>query len=181
MAKKRYIEDYEIEISIDKKGREKKNLKYHGPHYDISLTGHTYQTYKLISFLLFAGLVIFHVSGGFAVNQGMYQFFVALPYAIVFLPLTFLGFGIFGLPKKHLKIQRDEMEQSFKRIKINSAIVLVLLVILIFGEAIYFIAFSVKSQLFSEFLFLIPELISALIVFGLFRLQKKIHIQLSEE
>jgi amino acid transporter len=181
MAKNRYIEDYEIEVSINDKGREKKTLKYRGPYFDISLTGLTYQTYKRISFLLFAGLVIFHVSSGFAVNQGMYQFYVALPYASTFLPLTFLGFSLFRLPKKHLKIQRDEMEQSFKRIKITSTIVLVLLAIVISGETIYFIAYSANAQLLPEFLFLFPELISVLIVFGLFRLQKKIYIHISEE
>jgi hypothetical protein len=181
MAKKRYLEDYEIEISLDKKGNEKKTLKYCGPHYDISFSGPPYQVYKRISFILFAGLVIFHVTSGFAANQGMYQIYVALPYAIAFLTLTFLGFGLFTLPKDHIKIQRDVMEQSFKRIKVYSAITLGLLVIVILGETTYFLTHSANAQVIIELIFLLLELISALFVFGLFRLQENIHIQKSEE
>jgi hypothetical protein len=181
MAKNRFIEDYEVEVSLDDKGHEKKTLKYCGPYFHISLTSTTYKAYKRISFLLLVGLLIFHVSSGFAANQGMYQFYIALPYAVCFLPLTFLGFGLFELPKNHLKIQRDEMEQSFKRIKVNSVIILVLFVIVILGESFYCIAHLTNIQLFSEMIFLVPELLSVFLAFGLIHLQKKIHIQISSE
>jgi len=181
MIKRRYIEDYEIEVTLDEKGREKKSLKYRGPHYDVSFTGLSFQGYKQTSFLLFAGLVITHVFSGFAANQGMYQLYVALPYAIAFLPLFFLGLGLLELPKKHLKIQRDEMEQSFKRIAITSGFTLVLLVVAILGEVIYLIINHSYAQFSSELIYLIPEIISVILIFALYRIQKKTHIQMSKE
>lgn len=181
MAKIRYIQDYEIEVALDDKGKEKKTLKYCGPRYDISFSGLTYRVYKRVSFSFYAALVISHVASGFAANQGMYQIYIALPFAIAFLTITLLGFNLFTLPKDHLRIRRDEMELSFKKIKINSAITLFLLIMVILGEIIYFITHTGNDQLVPELLFLFPELISVLVVFGLLRLHQKVQIQKIEE
>jgi len=73
------------------------------------------------------------------------------------------------------------MEQSFKRIAITSGFTLVLLVVAILGEVIYLIINHSYAQFSSELIYLIPEIISVILIFALYRIQKKTHIQMSKE
>jgi hypothetical protein len=119
-----------------------------------------------------------HISSGFTANPGMYQIYVALPFAIAFLPITFLGFGIVGLPRDLRKIQRDVMERSFKRIKINSIVLLIIFILLLLGELLYMIVHPALPHFKNEFVFLLPELLAGVSVFVIYLLNRKVKVEL---
>lgn len=177
MSLRRYIEDYEIETLIDETGREKKILKYKGPLFNISIPGMEFKIFKRWSYILLGALILFHISSGFIANPGMYQFFVAVPYAVVFIPLTLLGFGIVGLPNNLEKIQRDIMEHSFRRIKTSSIVLLVIFALITFGELVFMILNPSLPHLKNEILFIMPELLASTSVIAIFLLYRKVKIE----
>jgi len=176
MSLRRYIEDYEVVTFVDEKGREKRVMKYKGPHFSISILHMEYKPYRRLSYLLFGLIILLHISSGLTANPGMYQIYVALPYAVAFLPLTFLAFGIIGLPKDLAKIQRDVMERSFKRIKINTIALLIIFTLLILGEFLFMILHPALPHFKNEMLFLIPEILASTSMLGIFLLNRKVKV-----
>lgn len=177
MSLRRYIEDYEIETLTDETGREKKVLKYKGPLFNISIPGLEYKIFRRWSYILLGALILFHISSGLTANPGMYQFFVAVPYAVVFISLTFLGFGIIGLPNNLEKIQRDSMERSFKRIKTSSIVLLIIFALIMLGELLFMILNPSLPHLKNEILFITPELLASASVIAIFLLYRKVKIE----
>lgn len=176
MSLRRYIEDYEIDTIIDDKGREKRVLKYKGPHFTVSILEMEFKAYRRLSYLLFGLIILMHISSGFTANPGMYQIYVALPFAMAFLPLTFLGFGIVGLPRNLEKIQRDAMERSFKRIKINSIALLIIFGLILLGEILYMVIHPSIPHFKNEIFFILPEILASVSLLGIFLLNRKVKV-----
>lgn len=138
---RKYAEDYEIGIELDKKGREKKVALYVGQFFDVSLDEPQLKRFRLVSMLLLGLVITAQVAGGFVGNLGMYAFFISLPYACAFLPIYFLIMSVFRLPSEKRDFRREEVELSFKRLKTHSIVLLILAALGVIGEAVFLIWF----------------------------------------
>jgi hypothetical protein len=175
---RKYADDYEIEITEDAKGREKKVAVYRGAYYEIAANEKQIKTFRLLSILLTLVTAALHIAGGFVANQGMYQFYVALPYVIAFLPLYFLAAGVFRLPNQKRLLRRDEYGLSFERMKKASISLLVLLLVGVLGEIVFLIFFA-AGDYSREIIYLFLEIFAALGVYVIFWQQKRMGIALT--
>jgi amino acid transporter len=174
MAINKYASDYETVVTIDEKGREKKQFVYRGDYYDIALDQNGIDLFRRNSFLLLAAIISLHVISGFVSNQGMYQFFVALPYVIAFFPLLYMAASIIRLPKEKRSYRRDEIELSYNRLKTTSIVLFIFICIGVIGEIIFMLFFSTGSHTTLEFLYLALEALAAAAAYLQIRMQKSI-------
>ena len=168
---RKYVDDYEIVIEEDEKGRERKKAVYRGNYYNVEVEKISLAKFKWVNIILFFVILALHITGGFINNQGMYRFFIALPYVGAFLPLYFIATGVLRLPKENRNLRRDEVDLSFKRIKKASTYLLILFGMSIVGEVISLI-FFVNNDYQLEFLYLGLELIGGIAVFVLLNIQR---------
>ncbi len=168
---KRYADDYKVVITEDEKGREKKAAVYQGEYYEIAVDEQSLSKFRQICLILGAMIIFAQVVSGFLANQGMYNFFVSLPYVFSFLPLYFLAAGILRLPAKKRKFRRDEIGLSFERMKTASTFLLILLGIGVVGEITYLVWFMEGWNVL-EYIFLLLGLLTTAAVYILIRLLK---------
>ena len=177
---RKYADDYELERTEDEKGRIRKTAKYIGDHYEVNVESQDLIKFRRIALLLLIVTVELHIGAGFVANPGMYQFFVALPYVFVFLPLYFFATGILRLPKEKRALRRDEVDLSFERIKKASGFLIALLSLVVVGELVFLIGFA-EGGYNPEVLFLILEVLAGGAVAFLWRYQKSITVQIISE
>jgi uncharacterized membrane protein len=178
---KRYADDYETLVTKDEKGHEKKIAVYRGNYFEFALDVEGIVHFRRYCVLLLAAIVVLHISGGFVGNRGMYQFYVALPYVIAFVPLLFMTAGVLRLPKKKRKYRREEIGLSFDRMKTASIILMISLGIGVLGEITFLLFGSVGGQGVLEYLYLTLEALAAAAVYLLISLQRQIHVQVCSE
>ena len=172
---KRFTDDYEIVVQEDEKGREKRTAVYVGEYYEINIDGEALRIFRRNSLILLAVVIIGQIGAGFIANQGMYAFFVSLPYIFTFLPLYFLVDGGARLPKEKHDFRRDETELIFKRMKTASRFLFPLLGVTILADVVYLIWFA-NTALWREFLFIGVEALMMGAVFLILRMQKPIEV-----
>lgn len=175
MAMKKYVDDYETNIKEDEEGKQVKEVVYTGEYFELSVNEADLKKFKRNSLLLFGAIILLHVGAGFIGNQGMFTFYVSLPYVFVFLSLYFTALGILRLPQKTLNLRRDEIGLSIDRMRTASKFLLVLLVGSVIGEIFYMIFFS-SGGLVRESFFLILEVLAGAAAFVLVRSQKAIKV-----
>ena len=173
---RKYVDDYEIVVEEDEKGREKKKAVYRGNYYEVDIEQISLKRFKWYNIILLVIILAVHITVGFINNQGMYRFFIALPYVAVFLPLYFLATGVFRLPIDKRKFRRDEVDLSFKRVKKASTYLLILYGISIIGEVIFLI-FFVNNGYQLEYFFLGAQLAGGILAYLLFNIQKNVQIE----
>ena len=172
---KKYIDDYELVIQEDSKGREKKVAVYKGDYYEFNLDEPALQKFRRNTLILLALIVIGQIAAGFIANLGMYAFFVSLPYVFTFLPLYFLIDGSLRLPKEKRDLRRDEAELIFKRMKTASKFLFPLVAVGIVGDLVYLIWFA-SVAIGRELLFLAVEIIILAAAYLVLRMQKPIEV-----
>jgi len=172
---KKYVDDYEIVTEEDEKGREKRRAVYRGNYYEVEIAKISWSKFKWFNIILLVMILSFHIAGGFINNQGMYQFFIALPYVAAFLPLYFIATGILRIPTKKKQLRRDQVELSFERVKKASTYLLLLFGMSILGEVIFLIFFENKGYQM-ESLYLGAEFAAGFSAYILFNIQKYIQI-----
>jgi len=174
---RKFSEDYEIIVNQNENGKETKTVRYKGKYYEVLLDEAGIIRFRKNSLLLLAAIIILHITSGFLGNQGMYQFYVALPYVLAFFPLIYLSAGLLRLPKEKRNYQRDEIEFSYYRIKTASIFLAILLGIEVIGE-IAFLLFSNATQSYEmDFSFLLIEILIFIGSLLLFNLQKQVQIK----
>ncbi|MCB2179490.1 hypothetical protein KQH54_00035 [bacterium] len=181
MSMKRFKEDYKLVSTTDERGREKLKPVYRGDYYEVSLDEHGLLLFKRYCFLLFVAIAVLHIGAGFLNNPGMYQFYVVIPYAIIFFPLYFLAEGIVRVPKEKRKYRREEVELSFGHMKTASKALLILFPIVAVGELVFLLFFSLQESLWLEFVFLSAEIFATLAVYYLIRIHQPVLVQASLE
>lgn len=164
-------------LTQDEQGREKMKPVYRGDYFEVSLDEKGLHQFKRLCSLLVAAIVVLHITGGYLNNRGMYQFYISLPYVFMYLPLFYLTWGIFLLPKEKRRYRREEVELSFDRMKTSSKYILVLLGIGVFGEIIFLLFSSAQGSGVLEYLYLSFEALATAAAYFLLRLQKPIQIQ----
>jgi hypothetical protein len=177
---RKYVDDYEIVIEEDEKGREKKKAVYRGNYYEVDITKLNLKQFKWANIIFLVIILASQIAGGFINNQGMYRFYIALPYVAAFLPLYFLIMGIFRLPNEKRKFRRDEVDLSFKRVKKASTFLLILFGMSVLGEVIFLIFFANNGYQL-EFLFLGAQLAGGVSAYILFNIQKLHQINVINE
>ena len=181
MATKRYADDYETVITSDENGNEKKTAVYRGEYFEFSLDEEGIIRFKRNAILLLAAIVLLHVGGGFVNNQGMYHFYIALPYVTAFFPLLYLAVAVLRLPKEKRKYRRDEVGLSFDRMKASSYILMIFLGFGVLGEIAYLLFISVRDANMLEYLYLTLLVITAAALYILITLQRQIRVQACSE
>ena len=181
MPRKGYSDDYETVVEMDEEGREKQVVVYRGDYFEIELDEEGISRFRRNCLLLLAAIVVLHISGGFVVNQGMFQFYVALPYVSAFFPLIYMAAGVLRLPKEKRKYRRDEIGLSFDRMKTTSIILLIFLGIGVLGEIAFILIVSGAARSAPEYLYLALEALAAAAVYFLILLQRRIHVQVCTE
>ena len=181
MAMKRYADDYETVVAKDEKGNEKNIAVYNRAYFEIKLDEKGIVRFRRNCFLLLAAIVVLHISGGFVSNPGMYQLYVALPYALAFFPLAYMAAGILRLPKKKRKYRRDEIGLSFDRLKTSSIILIILLGMGVLGELTFLIFFSIGFRNVLDTVYLVIEVFTGAAVYFIITLRRQIHVQTCAE
>jgi nitrate reductase NapE component len=172
---KKYIDDYEVVIQENSKGRKKRVAVYKGAWYEININESALKKFRRNSLILMALVVIGLIGAGFIGNQGMYSFFVSLPYVLAFLPLYFLVDGGLRLPKEKRNFRHDEVDLIFTRIRVASHFLFPILCVGIIGEVVYLIWFSTEA-IWLDILFLVVEVLVTAAAFALFRTQRPIEV-----
>ena len=176
---KRYADDYETIIEMDERGREKKVAVYRGRYFNIDIQGKELIRFRRNSLILIIAIIILHVVGGFVDNPGMYAFFVALPYVMIFLPLYFMIAGGLRLPGENKKFRRDEIGLSFERIRKSNRFALILLGVVLLGEVVFLIWFA-GGEVLQEVMFMAVELLALIGAYVLYRLQRSMNTKIGE-
>jgi hypothetical protein len=182
MAGRKYLNDYEIVTQPDKHGRETTKLEYRGDFFEVLFQKGDLARYRKTSLLVLMITLVLHFSAGFINNDGMRQFYVAIPYATVFLPFFYFSAGLVNLPGKQPPYRRDQVELSFKRIQSANLYLFLLLAVVVIGECAYLLFFASGGNPRLDHLFLLLELF-AVIALGLYLpFHKSIHLKkLSKE
>lgn len=177
MIFKRYADDYETVTTVDDSGREIKKVVYRGKYYEVDLDEAGMRVFKRTSILIFIALIVAQVAGGFVDNQGMYQFYVALPYVFAFFPLLYIGAGVLRLPGEKRMYRRDEVGLTYERMKTSSRIMLSFLLIGLVGEVVFILFVATVGELSREFIYLAINAVSVAMLFYSIRRQNKIQIR----
>ena len=177
---KRYADDYEIVITEDENGREKKTAVYRGSYYDISVDQQHLLKFRRNCLFLIAAIIVLHTAGGFVANPGMYQFYVVLPYVFGFLPIYYMVVGGLRLPKTTRKFRRDEIGLSFDRIRKANLFSLIFSGLVVIGEIVFMIWFAGEGRSL-EFPFIMIEMLSLIGAYFLYRLQISMQTQITIE
>jgi len=180
MAAKKYADDYDTVVTADEKGRERKKAVYHGEYYEVSLDEKQIITFQRNSLLLATAIIALHLGGGFVGNQGMYQFYVSLPYVFVFLPLYFVISSVLRIPREKRKYHRDEVGLSYKRMKNASLVLIILLGVVVIGEFVFILVQGQVARNQSEISFLVLELMALAFTFLFYRFQKGFRVYQGE-
>ncbi|MBN1371262.1 MAG: hypothetical protein JW987_04820 [Anaerolineaceae bacterium] len=179
MVNKRYTEDYENIDEVDETGRESRKTVYRGKYYEVELGEEKLILLKKFSSAILALLWLNHVAGGFVANRGMYQFYIALPYVLAFLPLFYMGLGILRLPTEKRLYRRDEIGLSFERARKSGTAAFILFVLGVVGEVIFMVFFVDRAALPLEFLYLATASVSA--IGGFFFVRRYKAVQINEQ
>ena len=177
MSMRKYARDYEFIDTEDENGHQKSTLVYCGKYYELELDTEELIRFKKISLMLLAIIAVFHISSGFLSNRGMYQLYVAVPYALAFFPLIYLTEGILRLPKEKRKYRHDEIGYSFDRMKTSGYLLIAFLGIVLLGEFVFLVFFADKIQRSPDYLYLVLELVAATAAFLLIYRQREILMQ----
>lgn len=181
MAKHKYSEDYELVHTIDDSGRQRTHAEYRGDYYEVSLAESELRPFKRKTLLLLVVAIGLHVAAGFLNNQGMYQFYVVLPYAVGFFPLFNLFQAVLRIPVNKRPLRREEVELSFTRVRSSANTLLLILGVVLVGDVLYLVVFSAPSDRVIDLFFLVSESISAGAIYLITRLQKPIHIEIMKK
>lgn len=158
MGMKKYVNDYKTVLSVNEKGEQIRTFEYQGDYFNLPFSVAQMQKYKLIFLLTLAGIVIAHITGGVLNNPGMRQFYVAIPYALTFLPIFNLLRSGIRLPVEERKYRREEIGVTYERFTNHSLTLMITLGACLAGEVIFLLFFSEGSLQNNEFYFLAAEL-----------------------
>lgn len=180
MALNKYKDDYETVVTTGEDGREHDEIVYRGDYYEIPLDEADLIRFKRNSLLLLAVIIVLHIAGGFLNNRGMYQMYVAIPYALAFFPLLYLTEGILRLPKEKRKYRRDEIGNSFERMKTSSWVLFVFLGIGVLGDIFFLLFIADGNRIDLDIFYLLIEVLVVAAVYAIIHSQRKINPTISE-
>ena len=181
MSMRKYKDDYEMVATEDENGQEILRPVYRGDYFEVSLEEQDLLNLRRKSLLLLVPIFMLQIAAGFLNNEGMYQFYISLPYVLSFLALFYLGWGGLLIPKEKRPYRREEVDLSFHRMKSASRFLLILLAIVIIGELIFLVFISAGENKLLEIGFLLIEVLAAIVVYIQIRLLKPIIVQAGTE
>lgn len=176
MGMKKYIKDYKTILSVNEKGEQIRTYEYQGDYFKLPFSAAQMQKFKKIFLLTLAGIILLHIAGGVFNNPGMRQFYVAIPYIMVFLPLFNLLRSGLRLPVEERKYRREEIGVTYERFSNHSLILLIFLGICLAGEVVFLLFFSGGSPEVSEYYFLAAELAALALSLIIYSKVKKVVI-----
>ncbi len=182
MGMKKYIKDYKTILTVNDKGEQIRTYEYQGDYFKLPFNASQMQKFKTIFLLTLAGIIFLHIAGGILNNPGMRQFYVAIPYIMVFLPLFNLLRSGLRLPVEERKYRREEIGVTYERFSNHSLILLIFLGACLVGEVVFLLFFSKGSPQASEYYFLAAEIAAmALSLVIHFKLKKVVITKASDD
>ena len=182
MGMKKYINDYKTILSVNEKGEQIRTYEYQGDYFKLPFSTARQQKYKTTFLLLLAGVILAHIVGGFINNVGMRQFYVAVPYAVTFLPIFNLLRSGIRLPVEERNYRREEIGVTYERFTNHSLMLMIMLGACLAGEVVFLLFFSKENLQVNEFYFLSAEI--AALALGLiinFNIKKIVITRASDE
>lgn len=158
MGMKKYINDYKTILTVNEKGEQKKAYEYQGEYFILPFNSSQMRKYKTLFLLLLAGITAATIAGGIVNNNGMRQFYVAIPYVLTFLPIFNLFRSGIRLPVEDRKYRREEIGVTYERFSNHSLMIVIILGVCLAGELIYMLFFSNASHIPKEIYFFAAEL-----------------------
>ena len=175
MASNKYVNDYEMVVTTDENGKEKKTAVYKGDYFDVSVDEETLIRFRRLSIFLFATVLLLQVGAGFVNNRGINQLYVALPYVVTYFPLLYMAMSVFRLPGEKRKYRRDEIGLSFDRLRTSSIALTILLCMVVLGEIVFLLFSLNRSTFLLDLVFLAVEGLALAAAY--FILTRQRHIQ----
>lgn len=176
MSMRKYVNDYETILSVNEKGEQIRTYEYRGDYFNLPFSQPEMRKLKITFLVLLAGTILAHIVSGLLNNDGMRRFYVALPYALVFLPLFNLLRSGIRLPVEERNYRRDEIGVTYERFTNHSLILLITLGLCLLGEMVYLLFFNGKKPVQLEFIFLAVELTALALGFISYERLKKVVI-----
>lgn len=112
---KKYHKDYEFDTTASESNNKERKYHYTGDYYSfpIESIGKNKIFIKNLFFLI-AYFLLFILSG-LLNNVGSRNFFIALPYVFLFLPIAYLSMGTFSVLRMEEKMERVVYDKSLGR------------------------------------------------------------------
>lgn len=112
---KKYHKDYVLEAAPEEDGKEEKKYRYIGDYYVFSMDVDKKKKIfiKNAAFAILYFLLIF--LSGLLNNDGSRNFFIAIPYAFLFLPAVYLLISTFSVLKMEQKMERVVYDKALGR------------------------------------------------------------------
>lgn len=123
--RKKYLADYELRSVQTPKGH-KDEAVYKGNYFIPDMPEDELQKYKVSFIVLSLIMTALFIAMGLLNNDGTRVLYVALPYAILLLPVAFMFTGAVYFYRFKEKLTRQEYDQSYIRIKAYGMAVLYL-------------------------------------------------------
>ena len=176
MGMKKYIDDYETILSLNEKGEQVRTYEYRGDFFTLPFNQSEMRKFKTFFLVLLGGVFLAHAAGGFMNNDGMRQFYVAIPYVLVFLPLFNLLRSGIRLPVEERSYQRDEIGVTYERFTNHSLFLLIALGLCLVGEVLFLLLYAGGQPTKFEYNFLAVELAALALGLVIYLTLKKIVI-----
>lgn len=176
MASNKYVNDYEMVVTTDENGKEKKTAVYKGDYFHVSLDEENLIRFRRLSIFLFITVLLLQVGAGFVNNRGINQLYVALPYVVTYFPLLFMAMSVFRLPGEKRKYRRDEIGLSFDRLRTSSVALTILLCMVVLGEIVFLLFSPNRSAFLLDLVFLAVEGVALAGAYHFLTRQKQIQV-----
>ncbi len=112
---KKYHKDYVLETEIGKGGKEEKRYRYAGDYYLFPGAEAEKKKIFIKNFIFVLLYFLLIITAGLLDNEGSRNFFIAVPYAFLFLPGVYLSLGTAASLKLDEKMQRSVYDKALGR------------------------------------------------------------------
>lgn len=171
MRMKKYRDLFRVEV-VESEDRVKQEVVYTGDYYITDMPQNQGRKYKMFLLLTSVVMALLFLYMGLLNNDGSRIIYVAMPYMLQFLPISYMIISVISFYPKY-KLTVVQYEKTFTRIRTAGTWVLILSLAGILGEII-FIFRGYGNTLKQELAFLSCNIITAICAIVVLQLHSKI-------
>ncbi len=173
---RKFKDDFTLTTETDDQGHSRQVSTYIGAVSDLDLDKDGLGRLKVLAAFLYIGGLASHLAAGFLPHSASYQWYVSIPYALVYLPIGLLGFALLRLPKQTFNLMRYQTEASFTRGRLYALFALSLTVFSAAGLALFLLLTQKPLSTQANYGYLLLEIMSALMFLILFTKLNQVRI-----
>jgi hypothetical protein len=171
---KKYSKDYKLVPGTMKNGRLKEDVEYTGKYYVSRQSRTELSKKKTYSLLLSVCCVMILAGVGLLNTSGSRVFYIAVPYACMFLPSVFCMMGAVRSIRSGDRLEYAAYDKSIKRIFRSTVGSVIINVIVVIGDFRFLFSGLNSSEMRSEIIFLAGMFLLLLLSILHLRIQKEI-------